>query len=108
MCPVVRTIHFALGFQYGDFNLDAIFGKLGYWFIQDSDNYNINKFKEAVTCIFCFTSHFTYLISLIIFTILFNFWWALLASIVVASLSFNVQQVLHIYIYSKYESDGSK
>jgi hypothetical protein len=102
---LARLIHFAIGFQYGDLNVNAMFGSIGYWLIQESKYNWLNNFKEAITCIFCLTHHIATLQTLVIFTLMFNFWYALLALILIPALAFTLQNILHIYIFSRYDGN---
>lgn len=100
-----RLIHFALGLQGQDFNIQAIFGEIGLWFLMDSDNKLINLFKDAVTCIFCLTHHIALLETIVAYTLLFGPW-GLVAIFIVPAVALMIQNLLQLKVYSQfYESD---
>lgn len=98
---LARLIHFALGLQGRDFNINSIFGKVGLWFLTDSTNKFVNFFKDAVTCIYCFTTHIAALETIVAYTHLFGPF-GLLALLIVPALALTLQNYLQFYIYQPY------
>lgn len=98
---LARLIHFALGLQGRDFNINSIFGKVGLWFLTDSKYKAVNLFKDAVTCIYCFTTHIAALETIIAYTYLFGPF-GLLALLIVPALALTLQNYLQFYIYQPY------
>lgn len=99
-----RLIHFTLGFQGQDFNINSIFGKLGFWLLTDSDSKIINLYKDAVTCIYCLTHHIAAIEAIVLYTILFG-WWGLVTVFVIPGVSVMIQTYLQKTIYSQFYSD---
>ena len=102
-----RLIHFTLGLQGVDFNLQAIFGKLGFWFLMESKNKAVNLFKDAVTCIYCLTHHITVIETIVAYTLLFGYW-GLLAVFIVPAIALTLQQILQFYVYQPYFTAGEE
>jgi hypothetical protein len=99
---LARLIHFALGLQGQDFNIQAVFGKIGLWFLIEAEgNKPLNLFKEAVTCIYCFTTHIATVETIVAYTLLFGPW-GLLAVMLVPPIALTLQNYLQFYIYQPY------
>ena len=101
---LARQLHFMLGLQGEAFNINALFGKIGLWLLMDSNNKAINLFKDAVTCIFCFTHHIALLETIVAYTLLFGAW-GLLSVFIVPAVALMVQNYLQKVVYSQYYSE---
>jgi len=103
---LARLLHFALGLQGQDFNIQAIFGRLGFWLLIPNEGTGIgtkliNIFKEGVTCIYCLTNHIALLETIVAYTLLFGPL-GLLALFAVPAIALTVQNYLQFYIYQPY------
>jgi hypothetical protein len=96
-----RLIHFALGLQGQHFNIQAIFGRVGLWVLSEGENKLVNLFKDAVTCIYCFTHHIALLETIVAYTLLFGPW-GLVAILIVPAVALMVQNYLQLKVYSQF------
>lgn len=96
-----RLVHFALGLQGQDFNIQAIFGRVGLWILSESENKLVNLFKDAVTCIYCLTHHIALLETIVAYTLLFGPW-GLVAVLIVPAVALAVQNYLQLKVYSQF------
>jgi hypothetical protein len=101
---LARLIHFALGLQGTYFDINSIFGKIGLYLLTESSNKIANFFKEAITCIYCFTTHLATLFTIIIYSLFFGYY-GLLAILVVPPVALTLQNFLQFYIYQPYFTD---
>ena len=100
---LARQLHFMLGLQGEELNINAIFGKVGLWFLMENDSKLLNMFKDAVTCIYCITHHIAIIETVIAFTWLFG-WYGLFALLLVPALALTIQNYLQKSVYSQYYS----
>lgn len=101
---LARQLHFMLGLQGEVFNIEAIFGRLGFWLLMDSNNKLVNLFKDAVTCIHCLTHHIALIETIVAYTVLFGAWGGF-AILIVPGLALIVQNYLQKTVYSQFYSD---